>query len=359
MRRRSAMGRTSIWVASILAEYKPQSFSWDVSAHDRPGAYDLYRDSFAELYDVADVDARARQTFVSRTNLTLFRAGVIAHGRSTAQTLIRDPELIRRSGIDSLNLTVVNSPMVGDSDGRSVSSSGGTVHLQDLSRPTRSRWEGLHIVNLTIPREQVARLFTGADIHGTVLDGGAARLVAHHLQVMAEVADGLTDGEGEAAIQAALLIVERALGRDPPADPHHAEAIRRTVRETAIRFISFNLLSPSLDIDAITSACAVSRSTLYRAFDGHGGVAGQIQRMRLERARDALRLRRDGLPTITDVAYDLGFTSQAHFSRLYRARFGYPPSEEPSLWNDPRTAQDNLPNRIEHGRVVSWLRRSR
>ncbi len=340
-----------------MAQYKPQSFGWDVAERLHAGAYDHYRDSFADIYEVAGVDQEARAGFASRTNLTLFRAGVIARGRSTAQALIRTPELIRRSGIESVTMTLVNSRMAGDSDGRDVSSQGGTVHLQDLTRPMVSRWESLDIINLTVPRELTER-WTGADIHGAVLDGraGAGRLVANHLRVFADEAANLTDAEGEAAIRAALLIVERALGQETPASDAQVEAVRRTIRETAIRYIRRHLTSPDLSVESIARASAASRSTLYRAFEGHGGVAGQIQRLRLERAREALRLRRDGGPTVTDIAFDHGFASQAHFSRAYRARFGHSPSDEPTLW-DSRPAGTGLSfGEIQHDRVADWLR---
>ena len=340
-----------------MVEYRPLSFSWEVAEVAQAGAYDHYRDSFADLYDVG-VDPHALGSFASRTSLTLFRAGVIAHGRSSPQTLIRTPDRIRRSGIDSVNLAVVNSRMVGDSDGRSLSSAGGTVHLQDLSRPSISRWDDLHIFNLTVPRAVGARLLAAADIHGAVLDGrsGAGRLISHHLRVFAQVASGLSEAEGEAAIAAALLLVERALGRENPPSAEQAAALRRTVREVAVRHMDRHLLSPELNIGTIAAACAVSRSTLYRAFEGHGGVAGQVQGMRLDRAREVLRLRHDGFPTVTDVAFDHGFASQPHFSRAYRDRFGYPPSEEPTLWGARTAAPPPAAGDIQHDRVASWLR---
>jgi AraC-like DNA-binding protein len=345
-------------VATVLSEYKPPSFSWNVSEADQPGAYDHYRDSFTDLYDVVDAHGPGRNNFTSRTSLTLFRAGVIAHGRSTAQTLIRTPERIRRSGIDSVNLTLVNGSMVGDSNGRNVSTAGGTVHLQDMSRPSRSRWRRLDIINLTIPRERVAHLLAETDIHGTVIDSefDSHRLIAHHLNVFSHIAPSLTEEEGEAAITAALLIVERGLGRESIASAAQTQAIYRTVHETAVRFISRHLLAPDLNVATIARACAVSRATLYRAFDNHGGVAAQIQRMRLDRARQALRSRFDGVPTITDIAFDYGFSSQGHFSRAYRARFGYSPSDEPSLWGEQRAGMRLPLGEIQHDRVADWLR---
>src|SRR5690606_28014576 len=114
---------------------------------------------------------------------------------------------------------------------------------------------------LTIPRNLAARLFMGADIHGAVLtNSGTGRLIAHHLRVFADVAHGLTEAEGEAAVRAALVLVERALGTEIPAGAPEVEALRRTVRETAIYFIDRNLISPTLGVGAIAGACAVSRS---------------------------------------------------------------------------------------------------
>src|SRR5690606_8539711 len=103
------------------------------------------------------------------------------------------------------------------------------------------------------PRPRAARWLTGTDIHGAVLGGatGAGRLIAHHLSVFSEVASGPTEAEGEAAIQAALLIVDRALGGEALASAAQVEAIRRTVRETAIGFIDRNLVAPDLSVAAI------------------------------------------------------------------------------------------------------------
>jgi len=44
------------------------------------------------------------------------------------------------------------------------------------------------------------------------------------------------------------------------------------------------------------------------------------------RLRRADELLRGGGHTVKDVANACGFASQSHFSRVYRARFGHPPS---------------------------------
>nr|WP_253904523.1 AraC family transcriptional regulator [Bordetella trematum] len=92
------------------------------------------------------------------------------------------------------------------------------------------------------------------------------------------------------------------------------------------RYIERRLADPGLDPADIATQCAVSRSSLYRLFSSHGGVAGYIQERRLLRAFARL----SGLQpstTIAMVAHQCGFSSEAHFSRRFRHRFGCSPSE--------------------------------
>jgi transcriptional regulator GlxA family with amidase domain len=78
--------------------------------------------------------------------------------------------------------------------------------------------------------------------------------------------------------------------------------------------------------------------------------------MRLDRAR-ALLSRRDGRRVIVaEVAFRHGFASAAHFSRLFRARFGYPPTEAPTLSEGEKRARFAQASGIRHDLVIDWLR---
>jgi transcriptional regulator GlxA family with amidase domain len=69
-----------------------------------------------------------------------------------------------------------------------------------------------------------------------------------------------------------------------------------------------------------------SRRKLYHLFERYGGVAHYIRSRRLAACHAAIV---DPLETrqIYTIAYDHGFTDPAVFSRLFRAEFGYSPSE--------------------------------
>lgn len=81
----------------------------------------------------------------------------------------------------------------------------------------------------------------------------------------------------------------------------------------------------SLDLARLASAMAVGERNLQRKLKALVGMTpGEyLREYRLQQAMERLRAgERPG-----DVAFAIGFTSQAYFSTCFRAQFGYPPSE--------------------------------
>ena len=92
----------------------------------------------------------------------------------------------------------------------------------------------------------------------------------------------------------------------------------------AVDFIERNLTSSTLTPARVAEAVHVSRSTLYRLFGASGGVNRYIVRARLDRAWKALA--GPGRPRrVSEVAFGLGFQSDAHFCRAFRRAFGVTP----------------------------------
>ena len=333
----------------------PRSFNWNVTSESDPGARDQYRDSFDGLYEIDKLDLGERGVFFNRTRMTLFSAGVIGHGRSNTQILRRSAVQARRAGYDAFSLVLANSEMTGSAGERTFACSPGSILAVDLSRPSQSHWQDLDLVNLVIPRELLPKRLARTDFHGMSLPPGspAARLIANHMRSLSGMAPELSDEEGRAAVEAALVLVEISLGGSTTPIGDHAAALYRTVRDRASRFIEPRLLDPALSADQIAQACAVSRATLYRAFEEESGLRRYIQRRRLTLARAALARRMSGLPSIADIAHDHGFSSPTHFSRAFRELFGVSPSEIAPA--DHRNRTTHLEGAIGLGAVVDWL----
>jgi AraC-like DNA-binding protein len=103
---------------------------------------------------------------------------------------------------------------------------------------------------------------------------------------------------------------------------------REALRERIKQHVGEHLADPSLTVDAIALALNCSRRQLYNAFaEEPDGVAGYILRRRLAACRAVFDDRVQAHRSITDVALSFGFQNMAHFSRVFRAHLGLPPSD--------------------------------
>ena len=308
---------------------RARGLSWNIASETHPDAFETYHGSIADLYDVRDVATGGKVGFRSRTTAFLFGDCSLGRGRSVAQTMAREAGQVRRSGLDHVSIIINFAETRGDCDGRNVRAAPGSVQFRDLTRPSASRTETIDVINLMAPRATAPAWLLDSDIHGLVLGGSSAggRLIASHLSTLTDMAAELTEAEGVVAIEAAFLMAERFLGGANEMSPAHAAAAHRTVRQRAGDLLERSLPDSALDIDGVARAIGVSRSTLYRAFEPLGGVRAYVQRRRLDRAHAALRRRRGRWPSVGEIAGAHGFLSDAHFSRAFRQRFGFPPGE--------------------------------
>lgn len=108
---------------------------------------------------------------------------------------------------------------------------------------------------------------------------------------------------------------------------HPEEAGRRAVLHTEITtHIHEHLTDPELSPASIAADLHVSLSHLHAVFAASGQtIAAYIRNARLDRCRRELH--RSAKP-VHVIAQAHGFTSAAHFSRAFRARFGRSPREE-------------------------------
>lgn len=245
---------------------------------------------------------------------------------------------------------------VGDCAGRDCRLKPGDIGFLDLAQPSKT-WEGASAsVTLVLPRPRLAHLLRDGSIHGLVIDAhtASARLAASHLITLGEVIGRLAPTEANAAIEAATLMITAAWQRIRESEPRVRHAIYATLRAAICDHIEANLQRQDLAPTQIAAAFRVSRATLYRLFEIDGGVAAYVQNRRLHHCFDLLCRGRGGHRRIADLAFDYGFSSESHFSRAFRQRFGISPSEARRQHEvDPRIAK---PDQAGPGVAVGdWL----
>jgi AraC-like DNA-binding protein len=118
-------------------------------------------------------------------------------------------------------------------------------------------------------------------------------------------------------------------------------------------YIETHLTDPELTVERVAGATAFSRTALYRVFEPVGGIANYIQRRRLARMRASL-FRHTERRTIAALAYEHGFVSESHCSRVFRKAFGLPPGQ---FRQELVQARGTLPSddSAPKVRLASWM----
>ncbi len=226
-----------------------------------------------------------------------------------------------------VSLQLTGTSMISQGDVISVLHPGDFV-IYDTVRPYRFRYRDAYSaafftfpkVDLPLPAGQVARL-GGHALHTDTPAGATFRAFAASLAENLTVLDGPDAVRmGRAAIDVLTFVLGRELGEAP--DP------RREAFDRIVAFIEAHLADPDLTPSRIAEAHHVSLSHLHQLFRGQGRtVAGTVRALRLERAHRALTDPANVGRPLTAVAAEVGFLDPAHFSRVYKLRYGRPPRD--------------------------------
>ena len=123
------------------------------------------------------------------------------------------------------------------------------------------------------------------------------------------------------AVRASLRLLLRQT-RDAATQGDHIASLRLLRAE---RFIADHLSDAELEAEAVAGHMAMSLRNLNRVFEQHGcSVTQWIWRERLALAHRQL-LARPSTP-IGDIALGCGFSTQAHFAREFKHRYGLTPT---------------------------------
>ena len=250
----------------------------------------------------------------------------------------RSKPLINRSGLDhyGVELCVKTDGYVCESGNGAIEVDVGDIVVLDLSQANVMTSTNSTSLTLTVPRAILDRHCPGVEnLHGTRLSGtGRCGLLGDHLLSLYRRLPHLNPAEAEATADATIRLLGACLA--PSAERFHraGTVIDRTLLARATRYIDDRLDDPHLTPAAVCAELGLSRTNLYRLFQGTGGVSRCIQERRLLRAhaagRDPARRR-----SISEVAYACGFGSAAHFSRAFRKRFDCAPSDVRDLAKEP------------------------
>ncbi|MDF9831711.1 hybrid sensor histidine kinase/response regulator transcription factor [Parabacteroides sp. PF5-6] len=91
-------------------------------------------------------------------------------------------------------------------------------------------------------------------------------------------------------------------------------------------YIEENLTNQSLNVEMIANEVGMSNSSLYRKVKGLSDLS-PIDFIRIARLKKAVQMMQSGEKQVSEIAYQVGFSSPAYFSTCFQKQYGKSPSE--------------------------------
>jgi len=252
--------------------------------------------------------------------------------------VFRTPRLIRQADPDLHQLLLHLRGQIGVSQaGRESSVRSRELILYDTSRPFHSwaattRGAVVSCMVVLIPKKLIPlRPQVLEPLNATPLPAqrGLTALLRRHLIGLRSNAASRTAADAARLGTITLDLLAATYAHELEAtDTLPPETHRQALQTRIHAFIQQRLGDPGLTPGTIAAAHAISIRHLHHIFQQQGlTVAGWIRQQRLERCRHDLTDPRQRHRPIHAIAHQWGFTSNAHFTRLFHTTHGITPSE--------------------------------
>ena len=289
--------------------------------------YSSWRDAVSETHLAWDLPARRQSAFRALIRPQAFGAASVIECLCEPCSGGRGASEIARS--DNAYYGILHLLRGRESvrqGGREACLEAGDFTLWDSTRPIDfAIGEPLHKITLLIPQALLDLALPHAqDRVATVLSGrtGCGALLASHLRTLAREAAQLPLASLPPLLHTTLDLLAVALAPEAAATSSYQHALLTRIRT----FIADRLHDPDLAPARIAAAHGMSVRQLHRVFEGNGSTVERwIWEQRLLRCHRALL--KPGSGSVSQVAFQWGFSDAAHFSRAFRAQFGVTPRQ--------------------------------
>lgn len=298
--------------------------------------FEAWRQMMSALFDVRRLRCHGADAFSASLTAYHFGGFLLCHSRSDAA---RYQRTLQRSRLDDLDHYLIHMPLqqagaFGDA-GRGLQGIRRLrpmdVGIFDMALPAGVIAGAGEAITLIVPRATLAALLKHPDHqHGRVLgwDTSMGAILGRHLIGLYMEASRFGLHEASALADAAIRLIALslgfgAIGETLPAAPARRETLARRVR----LHIEQNLHREGLTPETIMKELVISRSQLYRQFERYGGVHRYLRQRRLRQCLLTICNPLHASERIADIAYDRGFSDEAHFSRIFRETYGMSPRE--------------------------------
>lgn len=297
---------------------------------DYADSFAACRELLAMMFELEAPSPDARLGYVM--DFALYDYGPIKLGmsRAPASTMVRDSQLIARTGVDQFHVQYYRTHgFVLTLDGAERAVRPGDICMLDLSRPAALRTDGIDNLSVIVSRDLLAPLLAEAgDVHGLVLprDSEAGVAVREHLEEMWRLGPDLTVEQGLAWSRSTAALLAAVVKANSQSRAATRVELRRSQFRAICRRIDRDIGDPDLGPAVLARQFFVTRPTLYRMFEPHGGVGRYVLGRRLTGVFRDLSDPSLGREPIAAVLRRWGFENHTAAGRAFRAAFGMTPS---------------------------------
>ena len=280
-----------------------------------------------------EIKPRDRDTFNAAFSVEQLGIGAVARMFSSAAVIERSTRHIDHSLERRVTLLMsVESAVRVVHFGHDVELGEGDLVLADSLLPSRMTLDRDNTsLGLVLPYETLRRYLPDPEaVFGRRVAGdqGLGPLVGTMLRaVWNHVERGLPPEYGCNLIKGLLEVIATTYALE-----HRSDACSSSVaaarRAQIKRFIEGHLRDADLSANSVAKGLGLSARYTRMVFTAEGeGIAEYIMRRRLEESASQLRNALWRGSSITDTAFAWGFSSTAHFTRAFKARFAVTPTE--------------------------------
>ncbi len=298
--------------------------SHDFIAADR---FDVWRENIGVFFDLASPEGgKPAQNIHARIDACNLGETVFGVTRSESQRFSRDESRIAKDDMDHILVQVfLEGGGLTAGDERIVA---GDMLIIDMDKPHAMVNTDFANLTMVLPRDlqpDLSELLAPQHAKCLTSANPMVRFMADHMQALWKSVPHMDMIQAAGALQGTLGLMEGWLAQegriDPDSTPEVSTALGKSIRAHIEKHLS-DPVSPG----ELAKTFNISRSQLYRIFEPYDGVARYVWERRMQRSIRLLTQPQSDHLSIGTVAFECGFSSEAHFSRAFKARFGKSPS---------------------------------
>ena len=301
--------------------------TWTTADLPQAQQFSYWREVICEAFTRLDPAAEARSSFDSAVIQRDIADIAINDTRSKAQFIVRGPREIRLNPTPRFFINLqLSGTCLFRQDSREALMRPGDFYLVDTTRPYEQGYDDFRVLCVSIPHHILAPRLVASERSTAVRlscdDGGLGMIAGSFIKSLHACSDA-TDLHAKERLATSLVdVLAVALGGTVDANEQSRATVSQGLREAVISHIKRNATDPELSVATVAAKFRISPRYVHKLFEqSDHSFAQLVLEERLQRCAADLGFH-GSQRSVSEIAYDSGFSDLSHFCRVFRKRFG-------------------------------------